>query len=621
MNSKSEKESILTVPEEITPTEELYLTGNEYVSLPWIEPGGGITSANILHLGHKGLLEFGGSEADPLLAPLLSINDETVTLIGNLKWHYAHDWIPTFTAEIESAFKLEGEIVAPPGVKGFYYRLAFYNNSSSETTIRIGWQGCWKDFNYVVFNRREIEGKRSLKFNNWTRSLILEAFNGLPLAAAALAVEPEAEWDYDEKTGRFCVFKEVSLKKGSSYEVRLFAAFNLEGDGAGTTAIDMRRHGEKALKEETANWLEARRIKEEFSPLASLLNRNLFFSYFYALGRSLDSEELVPITSRSPRYYVSAAFWSRDALLWSFPAIMIADQDIARELLLTVFKRHLANAGDHAHYINGTVLYPGFELDQLAAFFLALEHYLKQSEDYSLFRELMVREGLETLVGKAMEQFDPESGLYSTFLDPSDDPVSFPFLTYNNALLQRSFKFLSYLQREEHWQHKADFATLATELQQAIYEHCTVKGPYGMIFAWAVDGRGKFALYDNPPGSLQLLAHYSFCSYDDTVFLNTARWIRSSNNKYYHQGSNFEEAGSLHAGNPWPLSACNDLLACNVGAVDFFRRAEMDNGFFCETVDPKTGKLSTGAAFASAAGFMAYALKFMRPESSCYIEK
>jgi uncharacterized protein len=54
------------------------------------------------------------------------------------------------------------------------------------------------------------------------------------------------------------------------------------------------------------------------------------------------------------------------------------------------------------------------------------------------------------------------------------------------------------------------------------------------MFAWAVDGKGKFSLYDNPPGSLQLLAHYRFCSSDDTVYKNTVRWIRSPNNRYFH---------------------------------------------------------------------------------------
>ncbi len=618
MDIDNNTKKILTLPVEVTENQKLLLSGNEKLSLPQITPAGGITSINILHLEQNGLLEFEGCEKETLLEPLISIDEEAVALGEKMQWKFAFDWLPSFNKKDEKGLNLEGEIVIPPGFKGFYYRLRVHNESSEEKNVKIGWQGCWKSLNYIVFNRREIEGKRAIFFNNWTGSLVLEARSGLPLVALAMTVEPEAEWHYDEKSGKFCAFKELELKANDTFEIKLYGAVNLEADGAATTTVDLRRHGVKALKEFAETWLDSRRVKDEDTALSSLLNRNLFFNYFFALGRSLDSEELVPVTSRSPRYYVSAAFWGRDTLLWSFPAVMMADQFTARELLLTVFKRYIKNAADHALYIKGTTLYPGFELDQLAAYFRALEHYTKTSTDFSLLEELTILEGLEALVEKALAQFDPDTGLYSTFLDPSDDPVSYPYLTYNNVLLQRAFSYLAYLQAEMLWHHKNDFAILAAELQQAIYEHCTVKGPYGTIFAWAVNGRGKFSLYDNPPGSLQLMAHYGFCAYDDTIFLNTVRWIRSNNNKYYHQGCSFEEAGSLHAGNPWPLSACSDLLSCNVGAVDFFSRAEMDNGFFCETIDPETGKLTTGAAFASGAGFLAYALKNMRSVGYCY---
>jgi len=617
MNHKSDREKLLTVPEEITIDEHCYLTGNEYLSLPQINNSGGIASVNVLHLGQRGLLEFLGHEDNPLLSPLLWINERPVNLEGILNWHFQLDWLPTFTMETENGLFLEGEIVAPAGFKGFYYSLNLKNSSSEKVTVRLGWQGCWDTFNFIIFNRRELDGKRLMRYDYWTDSFVLEASAGPPLAALALASEPKADWQKDEEKNSYSLIHELRLEPGAAFETVLYAAVNLESDGACTTTVDLRRRGSAALKKAACSWLENRRSSLDNPNLNSLLNRNLFFNYFYALARSLDSEELVPVTSRSPRYYVSAAFWSRDALLWSFPAILMADQDTARELLLAVFQRHLRNAGDHAHYINGTLLYPGFELDQLAAYFIALERYILLSGEERITEETLIRKGLNLLVEKALDKFDPESGLYATFLDPSDDPVSFPFLTYNNALLHHSFSFLAGLQEEEWWQHKSDFAILARELQQAIYEHCTVKGPFGMMFAWAVDGKGRFSLYDNPPGSLQLLAHYGFCAVTDTIFNNTVRWIRSSNNKHYHEGSSFEESGSLHAGNPWPLSACNDLLACNVGAVEFFRRAEMDNGFFCETVNPETGRVSTGAAFASAAGFLAYALQNRISESGC----
>ena len=608
MSQAPEPESLMTVPDEITNPEVLYLTGNEYISLPQISSDAGIVSLNVLRLDQRGLLEFSGSEESPLLKPAIIIDDKSIDTAHKLKWQYRLDWVPVFELS-ENDWAVEGKIFAPPGFKGFCCRLKFSNTSDKALAVKLGWQGQWESFNYIVFNRKPVSGNRNISYDRWTGSLILEAASGLPLAALALASEPAGKWEYNREDGSFWVTDSINLEPGQDYETRIYGAVNLDADGAGTTAIDLRRHGIRALWERTEQWLKARQGNLEDKSLETLMNRNLFFCYFYSLARSLDSEELVPVTSRSPRYYVSSAFWSRDTFLWSFPSILAVDRDIAGKLLLDVYRRHIKNAGEHAHYINGTVLYPGFELDELAAYFIALKYYLDNGGDESIVEEQLIRTGLNVLVDKAFERFDPQSGLYSTFLSPSDDPVSYPYLTYNNVLLQRSFEFLADLQAKELWANKGDFAVLARELLQAIYDHCMVQGPFGIMFAWAVDGKGRFTLYDNPPGSLQLLSYYGFCSLEDTVFKNTVRWIRSFNNKYFHQGCNFEETGSMHAENPWPMGACNDLLACNAGAVDFLSRVKMDNGFFCESIHPESGLVSTGAAFASGAGFLAWALK------------
>jgi hypothetical protein len=601
----------LTTPPRITDQTPLCVTGNEYISLPAIGPAGEIFSLNTLHLGHRGLLEFSGAAAEPLLAPYLSLNGAAVNLAGKLTWSYTLDWIPRFTGAEEDLCTFTGEIAAPPGRRGCCCRLAVTNTSRHPLKVEAGWRGSWAGFNHIIFNRRAIGGAKKIGYDGWTKSLVLEARSGLPLAALALALEPEPEqgWRVGEAgEGTFSAASAMRLEPGAAGEIVLYLAVNLEADGAGTTAVDLRRRGAAALFRETGEWLGSRRLVLADRALEGVLNRNLFFNYFFALGRALDTDDLVPVTSRSPRYYVSAAYWGRDALLWSFPGLLLADRETARELLLNVFRRHLAQAGEHAHYITGVVLYPGFELDQLAAHLLALERYEHFTGDRSLPGEKAVKAGLALLVQKAEAWRDPETGLYGTFLDPSDDPVLYPFLVYDNALLERGFAYLGALQAEGRWAHPVDCAGRAAELRRAIYRHGVVEGPRGPIFAWAVDGKGRYQLYDNPPGSLQLLAHYRFCSMDDPVFCNTAAWIRSGENPYFHGGAAFEEAGSLHCGNPWPMAACNDLLALNRGGADFLRRAPMDHGFCCETVDPETGRATTGAAFASAAGFLAYAL-------------
>ncbi len=608
---------LMTASPRLAAEEALCLTGNEYLSLPEIGKRGEIGSINVLHMGARGLLEFRGADRRPLLAPFVTVDGEDFLLPKNLAWSLRQDWIPHFEAWAAGRFAIEGDIFAPPGRRGCCCRLRLTNLSAEPLKVEMGWQGCWSEFNHLIFSRRPVKGKMSVGYDDWTKSLLLEARSGLPLAALALALAVDREeagepcWDFQDRPGDTAAYRgaaHLETPPGKSAAVTLYIAANLEGDGAGTTAMDLRRRGAAALAAETERRLAELRLEPADPDVSAVMNRNLLFNYFYALGRALDDDSLVPVTSRSPRYYVSAAYWSRDTLLWSFPGLLLADRSLSRELLLTIFRRHLDRAGEHAHYINGILLYPGFELDQLAAHFLALQRYEHVTGDLSLTGENLIRRGLELLAEKAMEQFDPESGLYRTFLDPSDDPVLYPYLIYDNALLQCAFTYLAGLQASERWKHPADFAGLAAALHQEIYRHGTVKGPCGIMFAWAVDGKGRFQLYDNPPGSLQLLSFYGFCSREERVFRNTVAWIRSPNNPLFHVDCPFAEAGSLHAPGPWPLAACNDILALDEGGRDFLLRAPMDNGYCCETVDPQTGRAATGAAFASAAGFLAHAL-------------
>lgn len=65
----------------------------------------------------------------------------------------------------------------------------------------------------------------------------------------------------------------------------------------------------------------------------------------------MDSDRYVAMTSRSPRYYVSGAFWERDSFLWSFPAIKIIDRELYLKISREMILLHSKNAGDHAHYI------------------------------------------------------------------------------------------------------------------------------------------------------------------------------------------------------------------------------------------------------------------------------
>ena len=612
--------ALLTVPEEITGYKQYFLSGNEYLSLPAIDPfTGGIESLNVIHMGSCGLLEFCGSEDKSLIQPSLKIDGEEQKLHGKMNWFYRHYWQPSFYSR-GNGWKLSGKIIAPPGYRGGIYLLNLKNNSSAELNVQLGFNGTWKGMYRTVFKRNELNGKKFIYWEKWTASLVMGLSSPLPLTALAVSA-PGSKWTYSLGKEESKVFyssnSSFTLPPGGTRHFALYFGLNIDSDGASTTVVDLKRRGWENLEKEQVSWLKERCYRIDIPLLNSILNRNLFFNYFFALGTSLDTEELVPLTSRSPRYYVSAAFWSRDALLWSFPAVLLADQERGREMLLAVFQRHLKRAGEHAHYINGSLLYPGMELDQLCAYVWAVKQYVDFTGDLGIFKHEEICRGLGLLLKKLMSQKDPVSGLYFTFLDPCDDPPRYPFLIYNNALVWCVLQFFSRLSSWGVWEEtftynetgeNIDFESAARELREAIYKHGVVEGPFGPMFSWSVDGEGGYELYDTPPGSLQLLAYYGFCSRSDEMYRNTVGWIRSSYNPYNHHRATFKEVGCRHASNPWPMAAANDLLGENQGRINFLLRAGMDSGFACETIHPNEGTASTGLAFASAAGFIAYAL-------------
>ena len=191
-----------------------------------------------------------------------------------------------------------------------------------------------------------------------------------------------------------------------------------------------------------------------------------------------------------------------------------------------------------------------------------------------------------------------------------DQCVAFHFgtlLTYDNVLVWKALRALSSLYPETY----GDLAGEAEELRRSILEHCVVQGPNGPYYAWSTDLEGHTDVYDEPPGSLLLLPYLGFCAPDDPAYQNTVRQIRAPEYPYSFAGCAFAEIGCAHAPHPWMLSVANSLLSGEAErSLDLLRRAVMDNGIVCESIDEHTGRSATGAAFATCAGFVCHALRY-----------
>ncbi|MCL6614674.1 MAG: hypothetical protein K6U03_08705, partial [Firmicutes bacterium] len=395
--------------------------------------------------GAAGSAEAGDAEkegAPPFIAPIFSWHGAAVELTRTRpEFVLEEDWIPTFTwtggkgpGSAEPGWKLSARIVAPPEEKGFCYifelqcldpgryepggpaegRREDQPEAAGSVGAELGVQLFWGYSGIRVFTSRELPLARSCRYDRWTHSVVAEALGPLPLFGFALnasgdfdrlvmagppgdAVESAGGWDSAAAGGAapdrpgdidsgvsIRATKFLSLGLSERATVAFYVAFNREADGARTTGVHLRRLGWQALEAETRRWLAERRIRVPGRPREeAALNRNLLFCRFFATGLTLDSEEVVAVTSRSPRYYVSAAFWARDVLLWALPGLILVDRARGREALLYAFSVGARHPGDHAEYLDGRRLYPGFELDEAAAFLVGLGTYLEATADFT----------------------------------------------------------------------------------------------------------------------------------------------------------------------------------------------------------------------------------------------
>jgi hypothetical protein len=403
---------------------------------------------------------------------------------------------------------------------------------------------------------------------------------------------------------------QAQVPPGKSWETAFFFGLGPDEIGALTSAREMKRTGSVECERRTGHFLASRRRTLDDPRLTHLMNLNAFFNLFYATGLTLDTGEAVALTSRSPRYYVSGAYWDRDSLLWSFPALLETDSAWAACVLEYAFKRQGRHFGLHSRYLSGAMLEPGFELDEFCAPALALARYVEATGDTGFLRMGEVAEWMDRFPRLLALKRHPRTALYETDLLPSDDPWPQRYITYDNVLVWRALTDMAFLYKKIKRTKDAKAALkLASEVKKAILKHCVVPTKSGALYAWSVDLEGKHLFYDEPPGSLLLLPHYGFCRMTDPVWRRTADWIHSDSYLYSFKGKPFEEIGCAHAPHPWVLAAVNSLLAGKKDrAVSFLKRAGMDGGIACESVDETTGNCATGEAFATCAGFLAYGL-------------
>lgn len=582
------------------------VTGNEYLSLPTIrETDGAVEGVTFLYMQVKGMLEIRGR--DGLIRPYVEKDGHPLTLAP--QWHREHHWIPTCTSLVEG-IRFSCTYLTPVEERGLMLRLTVCNEGENAAALRFGTRGEWDKTLHEINETSELNAGREAYTSGWNNLFIFAQKPALPLFAFApciadpqqfAEIDQHAEWTLEGMA--YDIFRQVELAPGETAVLDIPWGVGYDGVAAATSAKELLRQGFDTVHARTAAWLAARERHLADPALDTLLNTNLFFSFFYASGRTIDTEELCLMTSRSPRYYVSAAYWDRDSLLWAFPAMVAVDAAYAREILTYVYTRQARNFGLHSRYIDGTLLEPGFELDELCAPVIALKRYTEKTGDTAFAQQDFVQAGLREILRRLESRKHPDVALYETFLQPTDDMHNYVYLTYDNALVWVALNALA------DFLHQPELLNRAEDVRQAVYAHCVQEADGKRFFAWSVDLNGHYDVYDEPPGSLQLLPFYGFCDAEDAIWRATMDIIRDETYPLSFAGHPIAEIGCKHAPHPWVLSICNSLLSGHAdSAVEHLRRTRMDNGVACESVHEDTGECTTGEAFATCAGFLSYAM-------------
>lgn len=582
--------TIITKPLEIESNMQVLYTGNHYISVPEIEPdSGAIQNINFVSLSNKALIELAGREF--LFRPVFRKDGRALHIIKTdfvMRKHY----LPEITFSLENDIRVKGRIYADLSEKGFLYSF------ESSCTLDITLQCDISHVNLLRFSSHPVAFGKEIKKDKWLQNLVLTIVS--PGISLSMAFGADDDFCYDVENDT------LNLGLVCNERNSFYIAANSDPDGASTMLIHLLRKGYEKIYSEFAAWIGRKELLFRDEYLTRILNQNLLYNYFFAVGKDMESDRYIALTSRSPRYYVSGAFWERDSFLWSLPSIKLIDPALYIMLSRDMIRMHSRNAGDHAHYIDGTVLYPGFELDEAASYFILIG----DMDERFLGDEILV--SLDTVFTRIEAEYDDGTGLYRTFLLPSDDPAKYPFVTIDNVLLWRGLQNYKKVLAETGETKKAQHVQRRIDgIRSGIYQYLTAEIEDKKMFVWSADENGNYRLYNDPPGNLSTMCFYGFVGQDDPLFANTIEYYYSSCYKYYFADASIKElACDHHPNTPSGLGLCASLLnpMMQKSALRWLKKANMDYGLLAESMDRDSGEAKTGVGFATGAGYLALAL-------------
>lgn len=551
------------------------VTGNHWLSLPCIHPAdGAVFAVGVLHRGTRSAIELAGGagfvdgDGPPLLRLRLRVGARDFAFSdAPMVWERALAWLPTFTWT-HGDIVVRGTIFAPFGrdsdVAGAVYALSVENRGSSGADVALVAEGTLGHRQLRVRTERPFESD-SHRVHAVEGDVILGGRAADGMVALAIGADASAAVDVrDGPSPSYSITRRIAVPAGERAQVAFFLAAGPEPDGARASMAVLRRRGWKDLLRETRDAIRALEQTTGDDQLDALINRHVLFAYFFAVGRALDDAHYYLVRSRAPWHGHGVTVRDWEALMWTLPAVQLADPPLARELLLRACELHGYAPGRGVHYLDGTMFAPGFLLEGAAGYALAVDRYIRDTNDDRIVEEPVIADTLYLCADDLAERRDRNTPLYTTEVTPGGEPATFPFTLHGNAVVAHAFDVLKRTLDEETAKELQD----PEAVRAALKRHFVADKDGKQHFAGATDLAGHHSFADDPVASVLWLPLYEAVERQDSTYRRSVKGASLATGELSHQ--------------------CARLLGPESASVlEWFRRAPLDGGFAAEIVTPE----------------------------------
>jgi hypothetical protein len=404
------------------------------------------------------------------------------------------------------------------------------------------------------------------------------------LVALAIGSDGPSEVEAINDPARYSIRRSVRIAPGQHADVAFYIAAGPEQDGAHATVSVMRRRGWRELLSATRDALRDLEQTTGHEALDRLINRNLLLAYFYGVGRALDDAHFYLVRTRTPWHGRGVTFREWESLTWTLPAVQLADAPLARELILRACEVHGYSPGSGVRYFDGTLFEPGFCLEGAASYALAVDRYIRETNDDQIVEEPVLADTLYLASDDLAARRNSNVPLYSTEVAPSGNPAPLPYTLHGNAVAALALDVFRRTLDEQTARDVQDPEAVRAALKRHFARDREGKSTY----ASAIDLNGNAVMDDDPLASVYWLPVYDVVDRNESTYRRTVR-AASKDHRFLVQ-------------------QCARLLGPeSADVMQWVRRAPLDDGFAAEQVDD-AGRAHANGGDASVAGLLAHTL-------------